>query len=91
MPPVPFSLVAVLLAGLARGLDNGLALTPPMGTNSWTAVGTGVSANFLLDTASLLASTGLQKAGYNIVCSDDGWSLGQRDADGLLVAGAWPA
>ena len=78
--------ILIITAATTAALDNGLARTPPMGTNSWTAVGTGVSAEFLLSTASLLTSTGLKSKGYNTVCSDDGWSLGQRDSGGLLVA-----
>ena len=86
MPPAIATLAAALTISLVHGLDNGLALTPPMGFNSWTAVGTSVSAGFLLTMASDLKSTGLLAVGYNIVCSDDGWSLGKRDADGKLVA-----
>ena len=68
-------------------MDNGLARTPPMGFNSWTAFGTGVSEADLRATADFFVSSGLREAGYLYVNSDDGWSLGQRDnATGELVA-----
>jgi len=64
----------------AAALDNGLLLTPPMGFNSWTAVGTGVTDAFLREVADFFVSSGLRAAGYNYVNTDDGWSLGQRDS-----------
>jgi hypothetical protein len=67
-------------------LDDGLARTPPMTTNSWTSFGSGVSAADLLTTGQLLVSTGLRDAGFTTVGSDDGWSLGTRDASGKLQA-----
>jgi alpha-galactosidase len=74
-------------------LDDGLARTPPMTTNSWTSFGSGVSAADLLTTGQLLVSTGLRDAGFTTVGSDDGWSLGTRDASGKLQAdpGKFPA
>jgi alpha-galactosidase len=70
----------------AAALDNGLARTPPMGFNSWTAVGTGVSAQFLLEVAATLKANGLAAAGYEFVNTDDGWDVNSRDANGDLQA-----
>ncbi|MFD0273705.1 alpha-galactosidase [Kitasatospora sp. NPDC127111] len=63
----------------AAALDNGLALTPPMGWNSWNTLGTGVTQQEVVQTIDFMAANGLVQAGYNTVTIDDGWSLGHRD------------
>ena len=78
-----FAIVASTLAA-TTALDNGVARTPPMGFNSWTAVGTGVSEAFLLQIAQFMNTSGLQAAGYSTINSDDGWSLESRGPDGRL-------
>ena len=57
-----------------------------MGFNSWTAFATSVNEADLRATADFFVSSGLAAAGYLFVNSDDGWSLGARDAvTGRLV------
>ncbi|WP_406193715.1 hypothetical protein OH807_03410 [Kitasatospora sp. NBC_01560] len=80
------SLAASALGGVALGgatpaaaLGNGLALTPPMGWNSWNTLGTGVTQQQVVQTIDFMAANGLVQAGYNTVTIDDGWSLGHRD------------
>ena len=68
----------------ALSLDNGLLRTPPMGMNSWTSVGTGVSSAFLRGVADFFVSSGLAAKGYKYVNSDDGWSAA-RDSSGRLT------
>ena len=79
----------VILAALfapASALDNGLARTPPLGFNTWSAYGpAGASAAVLESVADLFVSTGLAAAGYEYVNMDDGWSLLNRSTDGQLV------
>lgn len=65
-----------------------VADTPPMGWNSWNSFGCGVNATILQNTALALVQTGLSKAGYQYVNSDDCWMLAARDADGNMVSGA---
>jgi len=78
--------LAALAAG-ALSLDNGLARTPPLGFNTWSAYGpAGASEAVLREVADLFVSTGLAAAGYSYVNMDDGWSLPNRSADGQLVA-----
>ena len=77
--------VSVLAAlACAQALDNGLARTPPMGWNSWNCYGTGVTSRDLRATADFFVSSGLAKAGFTYVSTDDGWMAG-RDAEGRLV------
>jgi len=64
-------------------LDNGLALTPQMGWNSWNHFGCDVNETVLRATADILVSTGLAALGYNYVNVDDCWAKG-RDASGRV-------
>ncbi|MEV1023400.1 NPCBM/NEW2 domain-containing protein [Streptomyces sp. NPDC050264] len=68
-------------------LDEGLALTPPMGFNNWNS--THCSADFdesmVKGIADLFVDKGLKDAGYQYVNLDDCWALSARDANGKLV------
>jgi len=85
------ALTAAPLVGLtasatpAAALDNGLALTPPMGWNDWNAFGCNVSAALVEQTADTIVSSGMKDAGYDYVNIDDCWMEPQRSADGHLV------
>ena len=68
-------------------LDNGLALTPPMGWSSWSDVGCppdGVSAAVVREAAAELERTGLKKLGYTLLNVDDCWMERYR-RDGRLA------
>jgi hypothetical protein len=69
----------------AAALDNGLALTPPMGWNDWNAFGCAVSEQLVEQTAKVIATSGMKAAGYQYVNIDDCWSTSTRDANGNLV------
>src|SRR3954447_23299994 len=69
----------------AWALDNGLALTPPMGYNDWNAFGCNVSEALIKDTALAMHTNGMQDAGYEYVNIDDCWLTHSRDAGGHLV------
>ena len=78
--------LALLLSGpFARALTNGVALTPPMGFNSWYSYGAGVNEALIKSIADAMATNGLLAAGYNYINLDDGWA-GYRDANGVMVA-----
>ncbi|MCS7079290.1 MAG: putative Ig domain-containing protein [Chloracidobacterium sp.] len=62
---------------------NKLALTPPMGWNSWNVWGTSVSDAKVRAAAEALEQTGLAACGYRYVCIDDGWQ-GRRTPDGTM-------
>ncbi|RPE27895.1 hypothetical protein [Kitasatospora cineracea] len=90
--------VALVLGGAppAHALDNGLALTPPMGWNDWNAFGCeGLDEALVLKTADFLVTSGLRDAGYQYVNLDDCWMQSAtgwddptngRDAAGRLQA-----
>jgi alpha-galactosidase len=75
----------VSTAGKSSALDNGLALTPPMGWNDWNAFGCNVTEQLVKNTADKIASSGLGQAGYQYVNIDDCWLTHSRDAAGNLV------
>ena len=64
---------------------NGLALTPPMGWNSWNRFGCNIDENTIRAVADAMVSTGMRDAGYQYVVIDDCWQ-GRRDADGNILA-----
>ncbi len=81
------AVVLVLLgAPYARASNNGLALTPPMGWNSWNHFGcSGLNETVVEQTATAMVSSGMQAAGYRYINLDDCWMAPSRDANGNLV------
>ena len=71
-------------ASPAAGAD-ALALTPPMGWNSWNKFGCDVSEKLIRETADTLVSTGMKAAGYQYLVIDDCWQV-RRDDAGRIVA-----
>ncbi|KAI1797693.1 glycoside hydrolase [Ganoderma leucocontextum] len=73
--------LAVLLSALpaALALNNGLALTPQMGWNTWNHFGCGINQDTIVSAAEALISNGLDKLGYNYVLVDDCWQADARD------------
>lgn len=68
-------------------LDEGLALTPPMGFNNWNTTHCRAEFNeaMVKGIADIFVEKGLKEAGYEYVNLDDCWALPQRDANGKLV------
>jgi alpha-galactosidase len=58
----------------------GLALTPPLGWNSWNTFQTNISEQLVKDVADKMASSGMRDAGYQYIVLDDGWMAMQRDS-----------
>ena len=78
--------VLMLAAGATQAQkSDGLALTPPMGWNSWNHFGCNIDETLIRQTADALVDTGLRDAGYVYVNIDDCWH-GERDADGFIHA-----
>jgi len=66
---------------------NGLALTPPMGWNSWNKYGCDISEATIRKQADAMVASGMKQAGYAYVVIDDCWH-GERDATGNIHADA---
>lgn len=61
-----------------------LALTPPMGWNSWNPFGKNVNEKVIRETADAFVSSGLKDLGFTYIVIDDFWQ-GQRDTStGIL-------
>jgi len=69
---------------IVGGVDS-LALTPPLGWNSWNVWGTTVDDAKVRAAADAMVSSGLASVGFQYINIDDGWE-GKRDANGVLVA-----
>lgn len=70
----------------ATTVSDGLALTPPMGWNSWNGLGENVSEEYIKEIADLFVTNGLKDAGYTYINLDDYWQGGRDSATGLLFA-----
>lgn len=75
------------LAGTAQAQKfEGLALTPPMGWNSWNTFQTQINEELIKGVADAMIANGMRDAGYNYIVLDDGWMAWQRDENGDLIA-----
>jgi alpha-galactosidase len=63
-----------------------LALTPPMGWNSWNKFAGDINEQLIRETADAMATNGMRDAGYVYVVVDDCWEAKERDAQGNIVA-----
>ncbi len=61
-----------------------LALTPPMGWNSWNVFGLSVNAERIRAAGAAMLSSGLAAHGWSYINIDDGWEAEQRAADGSI-------
>ena len=77
--------VCLIASKAARAADNELALTPPMGWNSWNKFGCNVSEDLIKSMADATVSSGMKDAGYQYVVIDDCWQV-SRDNSGNIVA-----
>ncbi len=88
---IPFILfMAVFIVGFnaprAYALNNGLAVTPPMGWNDWNRYGCAISDSLIRQQADAMVSSGLKAAGYQYINIDDCWAASSRDSSGNIVA-----
>ena len=65
--------------------SSGLALTPPMGWNSWNKFACNVSEDLIKGTADAMVKSGMKDAGYEYIVIDDCWQV-SRDANSNIVA-----
>ena len=68
-------------------VSKGLALTPPMGWNTWNKFGCNVSDELVRGMADAMVKSGMKDAGYQYIVIDDCWQV-SRDASGNIVADA---
>jgi alpha-galactosidase len=62
----------------------GLALTPPMGWNTYNSFGVDINSQMIMDAADAMVASGMAEAGYEYIVIDDGWQI-DRDENGRIV------
>jgi alpha-galactosidase len=77
--------LALVTAALPAAAADGLALTPPMGWNSWNRFHCEVTEKVVRDAADAMVASGMKDAGYEYVVVDDCWQR-ERDAAGRILA-----
>ena len=65
--------------------DRMIALTPPMGWNSWNCWALSVSQEKVMSSAQALIDKGLADYGYCYMNIDDGWEAAERNPDGTIA------
>src|SRR6266576_5130370 len=77
---------SVLVPALAQDnpVSKGLALTPPMGWNTWNKFACNVSDELVRGMADAMVKSGMKDAGYQYIVIDDCWQV-SRDANGSIV------
>ena len=69
----------------AQKFEN-VALTPPMGWNSWNTFEVNINEDLVKKTADMMVSSGMKDAGYEYIVLDDGWMVkDHRDKNGDLI------
>src|ERR1700739_4425400 len=80
-----FLFIGISLAQENKTPSSNLALTPPMGWNSWNKFGCNVSEDLIKSVADAITTNGMKDAGYQYVVIDDCWQV-SRDANGNIAA-----
>ncbi len=83
--------VSIAVSGFSQGNNyvqnyskfDGLALTPPMGWNSWNKFACNVDEKLIREVADAMVSSGMKDAGYTYINIDDCWH-GDRDSLGFI-------
>lgn len=68
----------------AQKFEN-LALTPPMGWNSWNKYGCEINEEIVKSVADNMVRTGLADLGYKYIIIDDCWQIGRDKQGNILV------
>lgn len=66
--------------------DMGIAVTPPMGWNSWNCWGLNVDQDKVKEAVDAMVKSGLADHGWTYINIDDGWEAAKRTESGELLA-----
>jgi len=81
--PGRFFLACLFLAGAGHAQTPSLAMTPPMGWNTWNKFACHVDEALIRSAADQMVASGMKDAGYQYIVIDDCWQ-GERDAAGNI-------
>ena len=70
---------------LQKRLDNGLALKPVLGWNSYNHYSCAPNESIIMSNAQAVVDLGLADVGYHYVTTDCGWTLPDRTSNGSLT------
>jgi len=82
-----FFIAAIAVAQETQSPSANLALTPPMGWNTWNKFGCNVSEELIRGAADSMVKSGMKDAGYQYIVIDDCWQV-ERDKDGNIIPDA---
>lgn len=83
---LPFLIVfGFFVFSLSAQKFEGLALTPPMGWNSWNKFDCDINEQKIRQIADAMINSGMKSAGYEYIIIDDCWH-GERDSLGFITA-----
>lgn len=80
-----FIIILCLLIQSAQAQTNQVALTPPMGWNTYNCFGGRITEAKIVSIAKAMVTSGMKEAGYRYIIIDDGWMTGKRDKDGHII------
>jgi len=83
MKKIGFLLAFVVSIGYAQKFES-LALTPPMGWNTYNTFAGNFNEKIIRDMVDVIASSGMRDAGYRYIIIDDNWTS-TRDSLGFLT------
>ena len=78
-----FILIVCMISLLHAQKFEGLALTPPMGWNTWNTFAHEIDEQLIRESADAIVSSGMKDAGYIYINLDDCWH-GKRDSLGFI-------
>lgn len=82
-----FFILLLLTGSIAAQPDSewdNLALTPPMGWNSWNTFRLEINEDVVKGIADVFIEQGFKDAGYEFIVIDDGWQI-DRDEEGNII------
>ncbi len=83
LPILGFLLTGILLQGQYH--KDSVALTPPMGWNSWNCFDKDIHEEKIKGIADAMVNSGMKDAGYEYVIIDNGWMTEHRDENGHII------
>src|ERR1700724_936729 len=86
---IPFQFPTAALAQ-QNPVSAGLALTPPMGWNTWNKFACNVSDELVRGMADAMVKSGMKDAGYQYVVIDDCWQAARDSKANIVVDSHFP-
>ena len=87
MAALALAVFLALLHHTCWALNNGLALRPVLGYNTWTSYNTGINETLIQSLADQLVTLGLRDAGYTYLCIDGASGVAGRQAVSHIICG----